>query len=151
MAAPNWPVPAISRVGRLGVLAVTDWSVVELAAHNFYGRSIGQYNCRDRTPRVLLVRVSAWVRLRARGRGSGQGLGRVDAGVGAGAGEVASAGVCACACACACACVRMRVRVRPVARAGAMVRGVAVGIGGVFNGVWYLLSISVLPGGCRSC
>ena len=61
------PVQAISRVGRLGVLVVTDW-IVELTAYTFDGRSNCQYNCRGRAPRVLLVRVSAWVRLRARAR-----------------------------------------------------------------------------------
>ena len=63
-AAPNWLVPAISRVGRLGVMEVTDW-VVGLTAHNFDDRSNGRYNCPDRAPTVLHVRVSAWVRMRA--------------------------------------------------------------------------------------
>ena len=66
-AAPNWLVPAISRVGRLGVMEVTDW-VVGLTAHKFDGGSNSRYNCPDRTPTVLHVRVPAWVRVRARAR-----------------------------------------------------------------------------------
>ncbi len=36
--APNGQVQAMSRVGRLGVMAVTDW-VAELTAHNVDGQS----------------------------------------------------------------------------------------------------------------
>ncbi len=121
MVAQNWHVQAISRVGLLGVLVVTDW-VVELTAYAFDGQSIGQYNGRDSAPRVLLVRVPAWVRLRARARGSGRGLSGVDAGSGAGAGEEVSAGVCACACACAGASAVVRVCVRAETSSGTMVR-----------------------------
>ena len=67
MAAPNRPVQAISRVGRLGVCAVTD-CVFELTAYIFGGRSNCQYNCRGRVFSVLLVLVSVWVQLRARAR-----------------------------------------------------------------------------------
>lgn len=57
----------ISRVSRLGVMVAKDW-IIELTAHNFDDRSNGQYNCPDRAPRVLLVRMPAWVRVRARER-----------------------------------------------------------------------------------
>ena len=66
-AVPNWLVPAVSRVGLLGVMEVTDW-VVGLTAHNFDGRSNGRYNCPDRAPTVLHVRLPAWVRMRTRTR-----------------------------------------------------------------------------------
>ena len=67
VAAPNRPVQAISRVGLLGVWVVMDW-VIEWTSYTFGGRSNCQYNCRGHASRVLLVRVSAWVRFRARAR-----------------------------------------------------------------------------------
>ena len=75
-------------------MAVTDW-VVELTSHYCDGRSNCRYNYPDRSPRVLLVRVPAWVRVRMQARKCARFC--VDAGAYAGAGEVASAGVCACA------------------------------------------------------
>ncbi len=109
MAGPCPESAGISRVGRLGVLAVTDW-VVESTTYNFDGRRNCQYNCRGRASRILLVRVSAWVRLRARARKWARfwAWTRVLARV-RGASEFRCLCVCVCACACA---VQMRVRVR---------------------------------------
>ena len=67
MAAPNSPVQAILRVGRLCVLAVTDWVVV-LTVYIFDGVTGNVTAVIVLRGCYLSVRVSAWLRLRARAR-----------------------------------------------------------------------------------
>ncbi len=105
-AAPNRLVQAISRVGRLGVSAVTDW-VVELTAHNFEPVEV-LFN-------ITAVVVLLWCYLSGCRRGYDCGRAGAEVsevlGVDAGAGRCKSRGgserrcVCMCLCVCVCVCV----------------------------------------------
>ena len=101
----------ISRVGRLGVLVVTDW-VVELTAHNFLTVEVSvNITAVIVLPQGVFCLGAGVGAVAGAGAEMGKVLGRC-AGAGAGAREVASAEVFVHVYVCVCGCVRVRVRVR---------------------------------------